>query len=706
MKRLYIFCSILLVLFLFSNLTYSQFKYENGIWVKNNTSGALTNVQVLIKFNTAIPIGLGWMQTDGKDIVFTSSCGSSTYLTHFVEGYLNTDSTKIWVKIPTLNASDSTLIYMYYGNPSATNISTINVFDGPNSATDSVVVSTAGGSASTQRGFSFTCNQDVIVGYFGKRVPQADQRYVTLFDVSTQAIIMQIQVDAGTIGVYNYTPVTPFWLRATKQYVLEVYQGTGDGYYYGTSSQIGQAFTYGSMLYCNSCTQNTYPTSSLPNYHYGCPDLLYYTYQVVSPAPTARILPAADTTTPAAPTGLTAVAGSGQATLKWNKNSEFDINVYKVYQNNTNNPATATLINTLTDTTCVAGSLSNGTWYFWVTAVDKYCNPKTSAYSTVASCTLGGTTYNVPELIYYRFHNNPTIALTPNFASAPVGTNPAPVLSTTPIGGGGQFDSCLVGSSTPQVANLGGVNTGWNWNVPGNWTISFWLGAGVTDGNPSYICGDPGTTSFRIFFGGIAGTNSIGIRGPVADTYMTSIYDGSAMTCTIVYDGTNIVVYKNGVVFGTYPRTFTNVTGTGFRAGSYNNTVVSQLCGKMDEFRLYNRALTAAEVTATWNHELPYTVTGIEPVVNTIPDKYYLNQNYPNPFNPTTTIKYGLKKQSNVQLNIYDALGRLIRTLVNEKQNAGTYEVAFNGQELSSGIYFYRISTSEFVDTKKMILIK
>ena len=707
MKRFYF---VLLGLLFLINLSYAQFKYEQPIYVKNNTSTALTDIQVLLRFNTAIPIANGWMQSDGKDIVFTSICGGISYLSHYVEAYLNTDSTKIWVKVPSIGASDSTLIFINYGNAGATNISTLSVFGGPVSATDSVVSPTSGGSASTQRGFKFTPNEDVLVAYFGKRVPNADSRYVTLFDFNSQAIIYQTQVSAGTLGVYNYDLLAnPFWLISGTAYILEVYQGTGDGYYYGSSSQINPRLTYGDMRYCNSCTQNTFPTSILTSYHYGNPDLMFYYKQNVTPAPTARILLTADTLAPAAPTGVTATPGSGQATIKWIKNTEFDMAQYKVYKNTSNTPGTATLVGTTNqpDTTIIATGLANGTWYFWVQAVDSYCNPKSSAYSTVASCSLGGLTYAVPELMYYRMKNNPSSTLTPNYASAPVGTNPAPVLNaTTPMGPGGQFDSCLIGSQTPQVANLGGINMGWNWNLSGSWTISFWLGANVTDGNPSYICGDIGATTFRIFYGGIAGANTIGIRGPVADVYMTGIYTSAAMVCTIVYDGTNIIIYKNGVVFGTYPRTFSATAGTGFRVGSYNNTVVSQLCGNLDEFRLYNRAVSATEIGATWNHELPYTVVGIEPGSNNVPDKYTLLQNYPNPFNPTTTIKYGLIKQTNVELTVYDALGRLIKTLVKGNQSAGYHEVTFNGQELSSGVYYYRITAGEFSEVKKMVLIK
>jgi hypothetical protein len=222
--------------------------------------------------------------------------------------------------------------------------------------------------------------------------------------------------------------------------------------------------------------------------HYGCPDLLFYTKQNVTPPPSSRVLPCSDTLAPSAPSTVTATPGNGQATIKWNMNTEFDVAAYWVFKNSTNNPGTATLAGTTyqPDTSFVVSGLTYGTWYFWVQAVDNYCTPKVSPYSTVVSC----------------------------------------------------------------------------------------------------------------------------------------------------------------------------------------------------------------------------NVVGIGAVSNNVPDKFYLSQNYPSPFNPTTTIKYGLKKSVFVELNVYDELGRLIRTLVKENQKAGVYEVNFDGRELSSGIYFYRITTKEFTDTKKMILIK
>ena len=97
-----------------------------------------------------------------------------------------------------------------------------------------------------------------------------------------------------------------------------------------------------------------------------------------------------------------------------------------------------------------------------------------------------------------------------------------------------------------------------------------------------------------------------------------------------------------------------------------------------------------------------------------IPSSYSVGQNYPNPFNPTTKIRFdvgngfpiGSFGNDKVVLKVYDAMGREVQTLVNERLQPGTYETTFDGSQLTSGIYFYKISIGDFSETKKMTLIK
>lgn len=101
------------------------------------------------------------------------------------------------------------------------------------------------------------------------------------------------------------------------------------------------------------------------------------------------------------------------------------------------------------------------------------------------------------------------------------------------------------------------------------------------------------------------------------------------------------------------------------------------------------------------NQYFPTAITGIEQPVN-----FTLYQNYPNPFNPETNIKFDLAKSDNVSLKIYDLQGKEVAMLVNEKLKDGSYTVKFNGANLSSGVYYYALKTSEGSITNKMLLVK
>jgi len=102
----------------------------------------------------------------------------------------------------------------------------------------------------------------------------------------------------------------------------------------------------------------------------------------------------------------------------------------------------------------------------------------------------------------------------------------------------------------------------------------------------------------------------------------------------------------------------------------------------------------------------PYAVN-IQVTGNSVPDKFELFQNYPNPFNPTTKINYELRVTNYVSVIVYDVLGNEIRSLINKKQTAGSYEVEFDGSDLPSGVYFYSLLINgNVMDTKRMGLLK
>ena len=99
------------------------------------------------------------------------------------------------------------------------------------------------------------------------------------------------------------------------------------------------------------------------------------------------------------------------------------------------------------------------------------------------------------------------------------------------------------------------------------------------------------------------------------------------------------------------------------------------------------------------------TATGVGSRENNVPSTFVLQQNYPNPFNPSMFIRYQLPKEERVSLVIFNTLGQRVATLVDEKKKAGMYQVEWRPQ-LSSGVYYYRLRAGEFVETKKLILLK
>ncbi|HJY64887.1 MAG TPA: T9SS type A sorting domain-containing protein [Ignavibacteria bacterium] len=107
-----------------------------------------------------------------------------------------------------------------------------------------------------------------------------------------------------------------------------------------------------------------------------------------------------------------------------------------------------------------------------------------------------------------------------------------------------------------------------------------------------------------------------------------------------------------------------------------------------------------------WSAIINYTTIGINKIGSDVPKSYTLNQNYPNPFNPETIIKFEVPKSDYLKIVVYDISGKEIRTLVDQQINAGIYEVKFDGSNLASGMYFYKLISESYSETRKMVLVK
>jgi hypothetical protein len=122
-------------------------------------------------------------------------------------------------------------------------------------------------------------------------------------------------------------------------------------------------------------------------------------------------------------------------------------------------------------------------------------------------------------------------------------------------------------------------------------------------------------------------------------------------------------------------------------------------------FHLYSDEATVGWGWAFDNLKIQDGASAVE-IENTLPTNYSLSQNFPNPFNPETTIKFSLPQRSRVKLEIFDALGRVVSTLVNGELDAGSYKYNWNASNFASGVYVYRITANDFSSSKKLMLVK
>jgi hypothetical protein len=262
----------------------------------------------------------------------------------------------------------------------------------------------------------------------------------------------------------------------------------------------------------------------------------------------------------------------------------------------------------------------------------------------------------------------------------------------------------------------GAQSTGWIYNSVGdNWTQM------TTTGTPSARLYHTAvwTGTQMIIWGGIGGplTNTGGIYTDATSSWAPTYLLGSCPTAralhTAVWTGSRMIVW--GGFSGAYEQ-----SGAIFDPVANNWPAVTALTSGVPTGRDYHTAVVTENQMIIWGGTITggpsftntgaiYTnppVIGITQTGTEIPKEYSLIQNYPNPFNPTTNIKFALPKSGLVKLVIYDILGNEVKTIVNEFKNAGSYTVDFDASSLSSGVYMYKITSGNFIDTKKMMLIK
>jgi hypothetical protein len=227
-----------------------------------------------------------------------------------------------------------------------------------------------------------------------------------------------------------------------------------------------------------------------------------------------------------------------------------------------------------------------------------------------------------------------------------------------------------------------------NFNNSGDWDIYYYR---------SYLGGIAGASWANGYVDGFASTTTY----PLTPDLVSPRIANATFRCTYTYlgafDSVMYIPYTGGS-WGTRIK----VNDLDASTGACNPRVGYKI-GTADDCAIYWSQFGGVNAYISRSC---LTTVGIGNNNNEIPKAYSLLQNYPNPFNPTTNIKFSIPQNGMVKLTVFDITGRQVAVLVNENLNAGTYTAGFNAANVSSGIYFYKLESGSFVDTKKMMLIK
>lgn len=299
------------------------------------------------------------------------------------------------------------------------------------------------------------------------------------------------------------------------------------------------------------------------------------------------------------------------------------------------------------------------------------------------------------------------------FAGAPnsaggflISTNNGASWAHTSLFGSGYYGSFAEGPGGTNilVGGLGEIfistNNGTNWTqsdsgLPGT---PFTTVAVIPNGTSgmNYFAGTiksyPTDIPIHVFAYGVYRSTNNGISWTAVDSGLPY-----GFVYSFAVSNTNLFAGTSG---GVFLSTNSGTNWTAVNTGLPNNEEVTSLA--VSGTNLF----AGTYGSGVWMRPISEMITGVTGKQDKSPASFSLQQNYPNPFNPSTIINYSLPKTSLVTIKVYDVLGKEVATLVNEQQFAGNYSVQFSGSKLSSGIYFYRMQAGNFVQTKKLLLLK
>ncbi len=290
--------------------------------------------------------------------------------------------------------------------------------------------------------------------------------------------------------------------------------------------------------------------------------------------------------------------------------------------------------------------------------------------------------------------------------------------------------SVMYGGSVHYSDLSAGIPTGWNWTFDGG-NPSF-----SNIQNPAVVYNTPGLYTVKLRVSNSFGSDSlvrtsyIRVRGETLNSFalispptltriVTSPSDFSLVNFIWARSSTNPLVSYNfkirklGLTVDLiFPSNNSGADTVISLRKSFLDTLANNFGITGDSVRCiwrvfaYNNGMDSIASSSTFIVTLVRSVIGIQQISSNIPERFSLYNNYPNPFNPSTTIKFDVAKMQNVKITVYDVLGRSVGVLVNERLQPGTFKLKWDASNFSSGIYYFRMESESFSNTRKMVLVK